>query len=237
MASADSGHDLIDVNADKIPDEVNPNLARNTLLYPIGKSFLEKFPQYRDIIATYENSVESIADIVGKDLMINTYISMNDTMFANFKFWIDNVRIFPPDSLEAAKYSNFKYVPTPNIALATKGLYSCVILGNINYSYTIYHRKKQFSNYLDLISSFKSNETNNTYKSKIENAYAVNMPIPIGCKWCALNHYDPVTLIKTGEEMKSMFGYFIVDGFLRNIIPLYKNPFNKPIIVKNNFDE
>ena len=63
------------------------------------------------------------------------------------------------------------------------------------------------------------------------------MPIPIGCKWCSLNHYDPVTLIKTGEEMKSMYGYFIVDGFLRNIIPMYKNPFNKPIIVKNNFYE
>lgn len=235
--SSFNGHDLIDITNEPIPDENNPELARNTLLYPFAKAFLEKFPQHRDIIATYENSVESIADIVGKDLMINTYINMDDNMFANFKFWIDNVRIYSPDSLEAAKYSNFGYVPTPNIALATKGLYSCVIIGDINYSYTIYHRKKQFSNYLDLVNSFKANETNNTYKSKIENAYVVNMPIPIGCKWCSLNHYDPVTLIKTGEEMKSMYGYFIVDGFLRNIIPIYKNPFNKPIIVKNNFDE
>lgn len=236
MSDSD-GRDLIDITNSPIPDENNPELARNTLLYPIAKAFLEKYPQHRDIIATYENSVEAIADIVGKDLVINTYINMDDTMFSNFKFWIDNVRIFTPDSLEAAKYSNFGYVPTPNIALATKGLYSCVIVGDINYSYTIYHRKKQFSNYLDLVSSFKTNEANNTYKSKIENAYVVNMPIPIGCKWCSLNHYDPITLIKSGEEMKSMYGYFIVDGFLRNIIPLYKNPFNKPIIVKNNFDE
>lgn len=232
-----SGKDLIDINQSTIPDEVNDELSRNALLYPIGKSFLEKFPQARDIIATYENSVEAIADIVGKDLKINTYINMDDTMFANFQFWIDNVRIYTPDSLEAAKYSNFGYVPTPNIALATKGLYSCVIVGDINYNYTIYHRKKQFTNYLDLVSSFKTNEQNNTYKSKIENAYVINMPIPIGCKWCSLNHYDPITLIKSGEEMKAMHGYFIVDGFLRNIIPIYKNPFNKPIIVKNNFDE
>lgn len=232
-----SGNDLININESAIPDEINPLLSRNTLLYPIAKAFLEKYPQHRDIIATYENSVESIADIVGKDLLINTYININDTSFANFKFWIDNVRIYSPDSAEAAKYSNFGYVPTPNIALATKGLYSCIIIGDINYTYTIYHRKKQFSNYLDIVSSFKVDSNTNTYQSKIENAYVVNMPIPIGCKWCSLNHYDPVTLIKTGEEMKAMYGYFIVDGFLRNIIPIYKNPFNKPIIVKNNFDE
>ena len=63
--SSFNGHDLIDITNEPIPDENNPELARNTLLYPFAKAFLEKFPQHRDIIATYENSVESIADIVG----------------------------------------------------------------------------------------------------------------------------------------------------------------------------
>ena len=229
--------DLYYINQQQIEPEVNERIANNTLLYPIAKAFLEKFPQYYDIIKTYENSVESIADIVGKDSILNCYINVDNESFVNFKCWIDNVHIFSPDSREAAAYSNFGYVPTPNIALATKGLYSAIIIGDINYSYTIYHKQTVFNSYLDLVASVQDNGSNTSYKSKIPNGYIVNMPIPIGCKWCALHHYDQSTLIKSGEEMKSMYGYFIVDGFLRYIIPIYKKPFNKPIVVKNNFEE
>lgn len=229
--------DLCSVNQNEIKKEDNDKLMNNTLLYPIAKAFLEKYPQYYDIIRTYENSVESIADIVGKDSILNTYISVDDSTFVNFKCWIDNVRIYSPDSLEAATYSNFGYIPTPNIAIATRGLYSAVIIGDINYTYTFHHKQNTFNSYLDLVSSVQDNGTETSYKSKIPNGYVVNMPIPIGCKWCSLNHYDPITLIKSGEEMKSMYGYFIVDGFIRHIIPIYKKPFNKPIVIKNNFDE
>lgn len=234
---AQKSDDLYFINQNEIKPENNEKIMNNTLLYPIAKAFLETYPQYYDIIRTYENSVESIADIVEKDTILNTYIGVDDSTFVNFKCWVDNVRIYSPDSLEAATHSNFGYVPTPNIALATKGLYSAVIIGDINYTYTMYHKQNTFNSYLDLVTSVQDNGLNNTYKSKILNGYVVNMPIPIGCKWCSLNHYDPSTLIKSGEEMKSMYGYFIVDGFLRYIIPIYKKPFNKPIVIKNNFDE
>ena len=229
--------DLYSINQNEINIVETNDLSNNTLLYPIAKAFLEKYPQYYDIIRTYENSVESISDIVEKDSILNTYFNIDNNTFVNFKCWIDNVRIYSPDSLEAATYSNFGYIPTPNIALATKGLYSAVVIGDINYSYTIYHKQNTFNSYIDLIESVQDRNLNTTYKSKILNGYVVNVPIPIGCKWCSLNHYDPATLIKSGEEMKCMYGYFIVDGFIRYIIPIYKKPFNKPIVIKNNFDE
>ena len=229
--------DLYSINQNEINIVETNNLSNNTLLYPIAKAFLEKYSQYYDIIRTYENSVESISDIVEKDSILNTYFNIDNNTFVNFKCWIDNVRIYSPDSLEAATYSNFGYIPTPNIALATKGLYSAVVIGDINYSYTIYHKQNTFNSYIDLIESVQDRNLNTTYKSKILNGYVVNVPIPIGCKWCSLNHYDPATLIKSGEEMKCMYGYFIVDGFIRYIIPIYKKPFNKPIVIKNNFDE
>lgn len=229
--------DLYDINNKSIPDEVNQVIFDNTLLYPLGKAFLETYPQYYDIIRTYEHSVESIPDIISKDTTLNEYIKINDTTFANIKVWIDNVRIFPPDSYEAFTYSNFGYVPTPNIALANKALYSALILGDLNYSYTLFHKQNQYNSYMDIVSAVKQINDSNVYTNKVPNGYAVNMPIPIGCKWCALNHYDPTTLIKSGEEMKNFYGFFIVDGFIRYILPIYKKPFNKPIILKNNFDE
>ena len=230
--------DLYYINQNKIKSEVNEELTKNTLLYPIAKAFLETYPQYYDIIRTYENSIDSIADIVGKDSVLNTYITMDESTFVNFKCFIDNVRIYSPDSLEAATYSNFGYVPTPNIALATRGIYSAVLIGDINYTYTIYHKQNKFNSYLDLVSSVQdTNYSNNAYSSKILNGYIVNIPIPIGCKWCSLNHYDPLTLIKSGEEMKEMYGYFVIEGLIRHIIPVYKKPFNKPIIIKNNYED
>ena len=234
MSSFD-GHDVLDVSSKQIPDEVNEHIARNTLLYPFAKAFLEKFPQYRDIIDTYENAVESIPNILSKDQIIDEYINIDDSTVARFKFWIDNVRIYSPNSLEAVKSPC--YMPTPNQALAERKPYSCTVIGDVNYSYVIKHRKKQNTIGIDVEETTSSNEASNEYKSKIENAYIVNVPIPIGCKWCTLRQYDPVTLIKTGEEMKSMYGFFIIEGFLRYIIPVYNKPFNKPIVVKNNFDE
>lgn len=235
--SSHHSDDICSVTQHEVKPKPNEAFNQNTILYPIAKAFLETYPQYYDIIRTYESSVESISDIVTNDSTLNVYIDIDDNTFVNFKCWIDNVRIYPPDSIEAATFSNFGYVPTPNIALATKGLYSAIVIGDINYSYTMYHRKNSFNSYLDIIASMQDNSRNITYNSKIPNSYIVNMPIPIGCKWCALNHYDPSTLIRSGEEMKSMYGYFIVDGFLRYIIPIYKKPFNKPLIIKNNFDE
>lgn len=237
MTTNTTHDDLYHINNGKIKDEINNRIVDNVLLYPIAKAFLEKFPQYYDPIRTYEHSVESISDMISKESILNDYIKINDTMFANFKFFVDNVRVYSPDSYEAYQYSNFGYVPTPNAALSSKALYSAVIVGDINYSYTLYHKQNQFGSFIDILSAINDTKSNNTFTNKIPNGYIVNMPIPIGCKWCSLRHYDDVTLKKSAEEMKGLYGFFIIDGYIRYILPLYKKPFNKPIILKNNFDE
>lgn len=229
--------DLYNINQNKIPDENNSQYINNTLLYPIAKAFLESYPQYSDIIRTYEYSVESISEIVGKDAVLDEYITIDNSTFVNFKCNVENVRIYSPDSYEAYQFSNFGYVPTPNIALAEKGLYSAVIVGDLNYSYSIYHKTNNYNSYIDIVNTINSSSSATTFNDTIKDGYRINMPIPMGCKWCSLLHYDPLTLIKSAEEMKSMFGFFIVDGFLRYIVPVYRKPFNRPIVLKNNFEE
>lgn len=230
--------DLIDVTQDVIPPEENERLKRNVLFYPIAKSFFDSFPQYSDIMRTYEASIESIADIVGTDSIINETIRMGDKTSAKFKCWIDNVRIYSPDSLEAAQFSNIGYVPTPNIALAQKSLYACLVMGDVNYSYSIINDIDS-ANYAETIISraLDKNTKPITHTFKIPNGYIVNVPIPIGCKWCSLRHYDPLTLIRSGEELGAMYGYFVVDGFYRHILPNYTKPFNKPITYLNTHKE
>lgn len=229
---------LISINNAKIPDEVNPEMEANSLLYPIGKAFLETYPQYYDIIRTYENSVQSIVDIVSKDKILDDFIPIDDTTAVHFKAWVDNVHIYSPDSIEAAKYSNFGYVPTPNHALTTKGLYSAVIIGDLHYGYEYIYKPASYDSYIELVKSVNAADLDKDMMCEvIPNGYVVNIPIPVGCKWCSLNHFDETTLIKSAEEMRSLYGYFIVDGFFRYIISIYKAPFNKPIIIKNNFDD
>lgn len=230
--------DMINISESRIPDEKNDTLASHTILYPIGKAFLETYPQYYDIIRTYENSVESIADIVSKDKVLDEFIPIDDNTAVYFKVNVDNVRIYSPDSIEAAKYSNFGYIPTPNHALNCKGHYSIVIIGDLNYSFQYIYRQSVYDSYVDIVKSLNAvNLQSDLITNKIQNGYVVNMPIPIGCKWCSLNHFDNTTLIKSGEELRSMYGYFIVDGLFRYIVGAYKNPFNKPVIIKNNFDD
>lgn len=213
-------------------DITDTSTVRNTLLYPIAKSFLETFPQHYDIIRTYEHSIESIADIIGKDCVVDEQITIDDLTFAQFRLRIVNVRIYPPDTTEAATHSNFGYIPTPNIALATGSHYTVVIIGDVEYSYTIRHVSNQSHTYLDYVEALSNSSPGTTYSFTIPNGYIVNVPIPIGSRWCTLTHYDLSTLIKSGEEMKSMYGYFVIDGHLRHIVPIYKKPFNKPIVTK-----
>ena len=229
--------DLISINNGPIPDEINAELEANTLLYPIGKAFMERFPQYHDIIRTYENSVESIIDIICKDKVLDDFISIDDTTSVHFRAWVENAHIYPPDSIEAAKYSK-GYIPTPNHALVAKGMYAAVIIGDWHYGFEYIYKHPSYDSYNDMVKSINAaNLDEEMIHEVIPNGYVVNIPIPIGCKWCALNHFDDTTLIKSGEEMKSLYGYFIVDGLFRFIISIYKAPFNKPIIIKNNFDD
>ena len=230
-------NDLYNITQEQIPDEHNQKYLNNSLLYPIAKAFLETYPQYFDSIRTYEYSLDAIPNVVGKTAILNEYITIDKSTFINFKCFVDNVRIYSPDTIEAFQYSNFGYVPTPNVALAQKGLYSAVLIGDLNYSYSIYHKDTSFDSYIDIVNTINNSKTSSVFDDKIVNGYCVNIPIPIGCKYCSLNHYDPATLIKSGEDMKELYGFFIVDGFVRYILPFYKKPFNKPIILKNNYDE
>lgn len=229
----DPSLDLYNVTNEPVNGENNEELKRNTLLYPVAKAFLEEFPQYYDIFRTYEDAIDSIKDIVGTDTTINQTIPMVDgKRFVHFKLNVENVRIYTPDSCEAAQYSAYGYCPTPNIACMKRLMYAAVAVGDVVYKYKMYTRTiDQDITHLE----FQYDETDMVTHT-IPNGYAVNIPIPIGCKYCSLNHYDLTTLIKTGEDMRSFYGYFVIEGFLRYILPIYKKPFNKPIIAKNECD-
>ncbi len=51
--------DIVNVKQTKIEDEEDKNIVRNTILYPILKSFLEEYPQYYDTINTFESTLFS----------------------------------------------------------------------------------------------------------------------------------------------------------------------------------
>ena len=228
--------DLININNDKIPNEVNPELERNALLYPAAKSFLEKYPQYNDVLTTYEDAMESIGEIIKHIQTIDTYIPVDGNLSVHFKLWMDNTRIYSPDSIESSELSNFGYVPTPNDAIVNRKQYSATMVSDIHYSYCIKQTNVTGKSYTDLFNTFSTVNDKITERS-IPNGYVVNFPIPIGCKYCSLRNYDYKTLISSGHEMESLYGFFIIDGLHKYIIPIYKKPFNIPIVIKNVYDE
>jgi DNA-directed RNA polymerase beta subunit len=216
--------------------EIANKIINNTLLYPIAKSFIQSHDPSDDIIKTYEHSIENIESIVAHDTRVDKYIKINDNTYCHFLFWIDNVRIYAPNSIESAKYSNFGFVQTPNEAFRTKSNYTCTAVGDVHYKFNIFIKTEQYESLLDLIEEQEKEEQ--TYKEEtIENAWNVNIPIPIGCKWCSLRQFDPVTLCRCGEDMEGLKGFFIIESLIRYIIPIPKKPFNKPVILKNTYDE
>lgn len=216
-------NDLINISNSHVSSENNDRIERNTLLYPISKAFLEQYPQYSDMIDTFDQSVESMCKLINSDSVIDTVITCKNGYNINFKLNMKNVRMYTPDSIEAAKFSNYGYTPTPNFALATKKTYSAVMVADINFSIS----------HINVING----QTSNEYTGIVKDGYCVNIPIPMGCKYCSLRKYDPRTLVKSAEDRKELYGYFIIDGFIRYILPIYKKPFNKPIILKNDYDE
>lgn len=235
-------NDLYDVTQDEIVgDSDDVKLSKHSLLYPVAKAFLEQYPQYHDIISTYEQSMEELADVVGIDSVLDEYLQLDEGSFVNFKMSVQNLRIYSPDSREAAAFSNTSNIPTPNAALAAKDIYAATIVGDIVYSFVVSSCGDRTKNFMDVIRLINKDKSVANVMMKVDdvitNGYIVSMPIPIGCKWCSLTHYDPATLIKTAEEMKTFYGFFIVDGFFRYILPVYKKPFNKTVICKNQYDD
>ena len=199
-------------------------LNKSTLLNPIAKCFLQRFQPHHDIIHTFEDAMTHIEDIVSKESVLDEYIYTNvPHVIVKFKFWVDNVRMFGPNTIEHKKYSSkFAQASTPNEALAERKTYSGLLLGDVNYSYSI----------IDVGDKMKSH----SFGAKLENSWNINIPIPIGCKWCTLRKFDKLTLIRSAEDMEGIYGFFIIAGFIKYLIPYYQKPFNMPIIQENNYD-
>lgn len=204
--------------------ETVERLTKNVLLYPIAKCMLHKHESHYDLINTYENAMSHIEDIVSVQAILDEPLHCEvDNTLIKFKFWINNVRIYGPNTVEHKLYSvQFAKVSSPNEALMYRKTYCALLLGDINYSYSI-------------ISAKDGTETENV-TTTLKDKWNVNIPIPIGCKWCTLRNYDPLTLVKSGEDFEGAYGYFIVAGFLKYLIPIYQKPFNMPIIRHNEYD-
>lgn len=200
-------------------------LSQNVLFNPIAKCFLQKHQPYHDIINTFEDAMSHIEDIVSKESILNEHMHVNiPNTVIKFKFWVNNVRMFGPNTIEHKTYSaKFAKASTPNEALVERKTYAGLLLGDINYSYSV-------------ITVNGDNIDSNTYVTKLENMWSINIPIPIGCKWCTLRDYDNLTQIRSGEDMEGIWGFFIIAGFIKYLIPYYQKPFNMPIIQQNNYD-
>ena len=199
-------------------------LSKVILLNPIAKCFLQKYQPHHDIIHTFEDAMSHIEDIVSKESILDEHMHINiPNTVIKFKFWVDNVRMYGPNTVEHKLYSaKFAKAATPNEALVERKTYCGLLLGDVNYSYSII-------NIGDEINS-------QTFNAKLENRWTINIPIPVGCKWCTLRDYDNLTLIRSAEDMEGVYGFFIIAGFIKYLIPYYQKPFNMPIIQQNDYD-
>lgn len=204
--------------------EVQERFTRAVLGDNIARAWLRKYPAYHDIINTFDDSLNHIENIVSVQSSVDKNIH---TPFPNiiihFKFWVTNVRIFSPNTPEHKLYSQkiFK-VSSPNQALKERKTYALLLLGDANYSYTVINVKK--------IDEAK------TYTKTLPDKWQINLPMPIGSKYCVLRKYDPLTLIKSGEDMDGLYGMFIINGFVKFLISCYQKPFNSPMIQHNTYD-
>ena len=226
--------ELSDLTNNSIPPETNTSIDQNTLLYPIGKAFLEKFPQHYDTISSFDAAIDSIKEVLNHVAIIDTYIPIDETKSVHFKVNWENPKVYSPNDLNAKQYSNTKFIRTPNEAIFNLTDYTAIMVLDMRYSYQIINLGST-DDYEQLFA--KKNETPTIIEDIIPNAYRINIPIPIGSKYDTLEKYDLGTLIRTGEESEILKGYFIINALLRYIINIYKRPFNSPIVLKNNYDE
>ena len=208
----------------------NPQLLFNN----IASSFINKYPTYYDVINSFEDSIDHIEAIVSKESTLNDYIHTNvENNLVRVKFFVTNVRAYGPDTLEFKQRAPvFARAVTPNEALALRKTYSMLLIGDVNFEYTVISVNDTFETF--------------TRKFSIPNIWNVSLPMPVGCKWCSLRRIDPdllnrnkrthVDLIKTGEDMEGLYGFFIIGGFLKYLIPYLQKPFNMPIILHNEYD-
>lgn len=216
----------LDSTEQKIPDEFNPRIIGNTLLYPIAKSFFEQHFPSDDIIKTYDRALEDTKYIIRDENIVSEYIPMGNNITIKFMLYFDNFRIYSPNQSEARQYSVQGYNPYPARAFASKGTYSaCCVSDTVYkcYSYTVVNGQ------IDTTSEKL------VFEEVIPDSYYFNFPIPIMSKYCSLRKFDDQTLIQTGEE-RELAGFFIIEGFVRYIINIDRKPLNHEIIQRNLYD-
>lgn len=226
--SSKLSYNILDINKEKIKDEVNERVLDNTLLYPISKAYHECHHPYDDIIRTYDKSIDDIKDIIKTDRTIDEFIVLQNGQIIQFVLYFDNYRVFTPDSNESKQYSIFGYNPTPNKAIASRTNYCCLSMSDCLYKCYSY---KQVNGVIQLDSKKE------IFSEIIPNSYYFSIPIPIYSKYCTLRKYNKQTLIQTGEECENIYGYFIIESFLRYIVLMDRKPFNHELIQRNLYDE
>ena len=199
-------------------------IMEQILFNPISKAFLKKYPAYYDMINTYDYGLAHIGDIVKTEKVLDENLNTGvKNVLINFKFHVENVRIYGPGTIEHKTHSVVSCsAQTPNEALKKKMTYCALLIGDIHYSYQIINGTKMTKSQVISV--------------VIPDKYIVNIPIPIGSKYCILNQYDPLTLIRSGEEMEGAYGFFIIQGFIKHLNPYFQKPYNAPIILKNEYD-
>lgn len=203
----------------------NERLQRNTLLYPIAKAFFEQNNDYDDIIKTFDYSIDSFKNIISENNATEETIQINNSNeYLKIKIWFENVKIAPPNSVDSFRLSLYPDIDTPNMALAKMGTYTATLITDVhvNMKYFNINQPEKIKLLCDDI--------------VINEGYYVDIPIPIFSKYCSLRNIDYGTLIKSGEEMEAMYGFFIIAGKIRFIQPIYKKPFNSPVVVRNLYD-
>ena len=211
------------LNNNRIADEHNDRVQMNTLLFPICRVFFQEHPFESDIITGYDQAMDNLSSILCDDGALEYEVVIRKTWY-KFRLRGSNVRIYSPDSEEAMKYSSQGYIPTPNIAISKRLNYSALIMCDIVYSLS----KVVFSD--DNVSETEIVE------NTLENAFIFSLPIPIGSKYCSLNHYSKELLQQLGEDFDSVKGCFVIERLLKHLVSVYRKPFNSPIILKNDYD-
>lgn len=212
------------LNQNKIADEHNERIERNTLLFPICRAFFQDHPFHSDMIIGYDKALEHLDSILSKDAVLDQRFKIGDITYF-FKLRGNNVRIFSPDSEEAMKYSSQGYIPTPNIAIAKRMNYSALIIADIIYSFGTV-----------ALNDRREDEERELLTDELPDSFIFNLPIPIGSKYCSLNHYSKELLQQLGEDFESIKGFFVIERLLKYLVNVYRKPFNSPIILKNNYD-
>ena len=233
--------DLFFASTRAFPAEHNDRALRNSLLFPISKAFLEEHPQYSDQVRSYEAAVEAIPGMIenDKESIIDTYLSINEHKVMHLKINISNPRLYGPNTIEAINYAGSQNMLTPKLALAKQASYLLWLVGDISYSFIVIDKRNvgETNDYAEELNAYVQMLDENKYiKGVVRDGYIAGIPLMLGSKWCALRNFDYGTLILSGDDMIGFYGCFVIEGYLRYLIPCMKKPINKTITLHNEFD-